>query len=202
MWTFLHCHVTRSRYYLRHSVEEMKSDLSIWIIRLLGWSHNLRIQRIWFRCDVNHCSLRSKLIYLIINDPSWYTDSRSAGQKIPNLITVFTRACHWTLLWVRRIQSNSHPNSRRYILILSPMYAYMSRGPFPSHFLAYTKTTSSVCIKIHLTFCSLRIYIKKYGPKKMTSLYEVRTFCLWYLSDWKHTTWAENKFMRCTKKGH
>jgi len=43
-------------------------------------------------------------------NPSWEANSHSASQKVPvygtwRFITMFTRANHWSLSWVRWIQS-------------------------------------------------------------------------------------------------
>ena len=54
-------------------------------------------------------------------------------KKIPALygtlkfITVFTSACHLSLYRANSIQSPPPPTSRRYILILSPIYVWISQ---------------------------------------------------------------------------
>jgi hypothetical protein len=66
--------------------------------------------------------------------------SHSASQEIPSLyvirrfITVFGRACHWSLSWARWIWSaGSHPISLRSILMLSShLRLTLPNGLFPS----------------------------------------------------------------------
>jgi hypothetical protein len=55
----------------------------------------------------------------------WKANSYSASQKLPALygtlifVTMFTTACHWSLSWVRCVQSTPcHPRSVRSVLIL------------------------------------------------------------------------------------
>jgi hypothetical protein len=62
----------------------------------------------------------------------------NAFYETRRFITVFTRACHWSLFWARCIHFTlSHPNSLRSILILSSHL----RPTFPSgHFLSYFPT--------------------------------------------------------------
>jgi hypothetical protein len=65
--------------------------------------------------------------YSMVQDIIWKADSHSACQKIScflygtrRFITVFTKACHWTLSWGSRIQfAPSIPISLRSILMLS-----------------------------------------------------------------------------------
>jgi hypothetical protein len=70
-----------------------------------------------------HVLLTYLLTYPIVQDIIWKADSHSACQKIYVLygtrrfITVFTKACHWTLSWASRIQfAPSIPVSLRYVL--------------------------------------------------------------------------------------
>jgi hypothetical protein len=62
----------------------------------------------------------------MVQGPSWEANNHLAGQKIPHIygtwrfITMFTRACHWSLIWASCIQSTiSHPTSLWSILVLS-----------------------------------------------------------------------------------
>jgi hypothetical protein len=85
--------------------------------------------------------------------PSWETASCVATQELPafygtwSLVTVFTRALHWSLSWARLIQSiQPHPVSLRSILILSThLYLVLPSGFFVLAFspISYMHSFSS-----------------------------------------------------------
>jgi len=60
---------------------------------------------------LNRSAFSIKVVNTVKQSPSREADSRSAGKKIPCLyetrrfIIVFTRARHWSLCWVKWIQS-------------------------------------------------------------------------------------------------
>jgi hypothetical protein len=72
-------------------------------------------------CLIKH---RDNFTFFIVKSPSWETDSHSVGQDVPRLlwnpsiISVFTRAHHFSLCWNNLIQSMPSLPYLRYILIL------------------------------------------------------------------------------------
>jgi hypothetical protein len=88
--------------------------------------------------------------------PSGGAANSAATQEFPSIygtrrfITLFTRALHWSLSWVRAIQYiPSHPISLRPILILSThLRLYFPSGLFPSGFstnILYAFLFSAFC---------------------------------------------------------
>jgi hypothetical protein len=86
--------------------------------------------------------LTNKLTTFMKLNPSWEAANRVATQEFscilwnPKLITVLTRALHWSLFWARSIQSiPSHLISLRSILILSiHLRLGLPSGLYPSGF--------------------------------------------------------------------
>jgi len=72
--------------------------------------------------------------------PSYEANSQSARNEIPRLllnpkcITVFTRACHWSLSLVRWIQPTSQPIFVRSILMWSSSTPMSSAWSLPFRF--------------------------------------------------------------------
>jgi hypothetical protein len=89
---------------------------------------------LYFSCELTPWSRvpleKPKVIQLVNKFPAFYGTRR--------FITVFTRACHWSLSWARWIQStSSHTLSVRSIMILSShVRLRLQGGYFPSGFPA------------------------------------------------------------------
>jgi hypothetical protein len=76
-----------------------------------GQYHNIKLANTSFEVtNLKYMYITYSLTHSMVQDIIWKADCHSACQKILflhgnwRLITVFTKACHWTLSWSRQIQ--------------------------------------------------------------------------------------------------
>jgi len=134
--------------------------------------------------------------------PSWEADDHSPSREIPyflwhpNFITVFTRAGHRILSWVRLIQSaSSHPVSLRSILKSFQLCLGLLSGLLPSGFqtkIVYAFLVSPIFL--HLITLMILGEAKKLRSSRLCSCYSwvtitVKNFPQYWIHIWHLVTY-------------